>query len=91
MAGSFYKRIQQRPFVLVLRDTSALIVPALVYFEVTKRARQLFGKALAEKIEGLLQGGIFIEVTRGVTARAINASLEYKLAIADSLIYATAL
>ena len=78
------------PFALVLRDTAALIVPALVYFEVTKRARQLFGEAFAEKIESLLQGGIFIEVSRGVIARAINASLDHKLATADSLIYATA-
>lgn len=79
------------PFVEVVRNTQALIVPALVHFEVIKRARTLFDEDFAARIEALLGDGIYIEVTRAIVEHVIDVSIAHKLATADSLIYATAL
>ena len=75
----------------VLMDRGALLVPALVAFEVTKIARVLRGKTFGEAIWNFVRSGIFIEVSASITATAIEVSITHKLATADSLIYATAL
>lgn len=78
-------------FKSALQDKGALIVPAIVLYEVTKQARRMHGEAYAKAIEALMADRILIEVTREIVAAAIKVSLEHKLATADSLIYATAL
>ena len=78
-------------FKPVLLDRGALLVPALVAFEVTKKAWVLRGEGFADGVWTYLLRGIFIEVSAVITARAIEVSVAHKLATADSLIYATAL
>lgn len=80
-----------RHFRPILRRPEALIVPALVLYEVTKRARVLLGSDYADNIEAMMEDHTYIEVTREIVAGAVAVSLQYKLSTADSLIYATAL
>lgn len=62
-----------------------------MHFEVIKKARILFGEDFTDRIEALPRDGIYIKVTRAIVTRAIDVSIANKLAMADSLIYATAL
>ena len=80
-----------RHFKPILLRQVALIVPALVLYEVTKRVRAVLGQEHTEGILAILGDAIYIEVTREIVDAAVDVSIKYKLATADSLIYATAL
>jgi predicted nucleic acid-binding protein len=78
-------------FEPLLADTGALLVSALVMYEVTRKAHILRGEAYAEAVQHFLHRGMFLELSESITTRAIRLSIAHKLATADSLIYATAL
>ena len=78
-------------FEPLLAETGALLVPALVMYEVTRKAHVLRGAAYAEAVLHFLHRGLFLEVSKSIATRAIRLSIAHKLATADSLIYATAL
>ena len=80
-----------RHFMPILQRQVALIVPALVLYEVTKLARAFLDQEHTDGIMAMLGDAIYIEVTREIVDNAVDVSLRYKLATADSLIYATAL
>jgi predicted nucleic acid-binding protein len=80
-----------RHFRPVIKRTEEVIVPALVLYEVCKCAFLWQGAEYAKAVAVMLDDGIYVEVSREVVAAAVDVSLRYKLATADSLIYATAL
>ena len=77
-------------FAAAIEDPEQLAVPTLTVFEVFKRSHQLKGEATAlEAIAVMLQGRM-VELSASLAIDAAKLSLETGLALADSIILATA-
>lgn len=77
-------------FLPIIRNTENLIVPTIVIYEVTKRVKLLLGEEKALEVAGVLTAGHEVELDRVLALEAANISVELKLAMADSIILATA-
>lgn len=73
-----------------IHDTENLLVPAICLYEVFKRVLSEFGEDQALDIIGQMSLGKIIELDRNIAVHAAKISLELKLAMADSIIFATA-
>ena len=77
-------------FAAAIEAPDVLMVPTLTLFEVFKRTHRLKGEATAlEAIAVMLQGRV-VELSAGLALEAARLSLETGLALADSIILATA-
>jgi predicted nucleic acid-binding protein len=76
---------------LALIDNGKLIVPAVTIFEVTKRARVMGNQADADRIESHMRRFTVLDLTAQRASSASKLSFEYKLPMADSMIYAATL
>jgi predicted nucleic acid-binding protein len=77
-------------FAPAIEDTAQLAVPTLTLFEVFKRTYQLKGEATALEAVALMLQGRTIELSPSLAIEAAKLSLETGLAMADSIILATA-
>lgn len=77
-------------FKAVIEDTENLLVPSICSYEVFKRMLREFGEDEALRAIGMLAQGIEIVLDRVTAVTAAQISTEFKLAMADSIIYATA-
>lgn len=73
-----------------IRDTDNLLVPTICLYEVFKRILLELGEDEALQVTGIMSLGTVIELNRDIAIHAANISLELKLAMADSIILATA-
>lgn len=73
-----------------IRDTDNLLVPTICLYEVFKRILLELGEDEALQVTGIMSLGIVVELNRDIAIHAANISLELKLAMADSIILATA-
>lgn len=71
-------------------DNENLIIPTVCVYEVFKRFLREFGEERALEVAGLMSQGKVVELTREIAIDAARISREYKLAMADSIILATA-
>jgi len=77
-------------FATAIEETEQLAVPTLTLFEVFRRTHQLKDEATAlEAVAVMLQGRV-VELSAGLAIDAAKLSLETGLALADSIILATA-
>lgn len=77
-------------FAKAIETPDKLVVPALTLFEVFKRSCQLKGETIAlEAITVMLQGRV-VELSASLALDAARLSLDSGLALADSIILATA-
>ena len=77
-------------FAKAIETPDKLIVPALTLFEVFKRSCQLKGETIAlEAISVMLQGRV-VKLSASLALDAARLSLDSGLALADSIILATA-
>ena len=77
-------------FAAVIESPAELIVPALTLYEVFKRSCQLSGEAVALDLIGIMVQGTVVTLTAELALEAARLSLETGLAMADSMILATA-
>lgn len=77
-------------FAAAIESPNDLIVPALTLYEVFKRTCQLSGEATALDIIGVMVQGRVIDLTAELALEAARLSGETGLAMADSMILATA-
>lgn len=77
-------------FAPAIQDVENLIVPTLCLYEVFKRALAQAGEEEALRAAGVMSLGQVIELNRDLALDAARVSLTYKLALADSVILATA-
>lgn len=77
-------------FAPVIEDTGHLIVPVICLYEVYKRMMQQGGQSEATKRIGALLQGIVVPVDTSLALETARLSVETKLPMADSLIWATA-
>ncbi len=78
-------------FSPVIEDHQNLIVPSIVVYEVHKRIAVQRGTEAANKAVSFMRRGRFIPLEEALAVEASNVSREHKLAMADAIIYATAL
>jgi predicted nucleic acid-binding protein len=77
-------------FTPPVQDVENLLVPAICIYEVFKRLTLDMGEENALQAVGIMSYGRVIELDRKVAIDAAQLSLELKLAMADSIILATA-
>ncbi len=77
-------------FLSPIRDLDHLIIPTICIYEVFKRLLVERGEDAALQAVGVMSHGQVIELDREVAMEAAQISLDLKLAMADSIILATA-
>lgn len=73
-----------------IEDTKKLIVPVVSMYEVFKKVCAVAGEARALRSVAQMKQGRVVEIDEEIALRAALISLEHKLPMADSFIYATA-
>jgi predicted nucleic acid-binding protein len=77
-------------FAPAIEDTNNLIIPSISLFEVFKRVLQQRGESDALQAVALMQQGRVVDLDVSIAFEAARLSIDYKLPLADSVIYATA-
>jgi predicted nucleic acid-binding protein len=77
-------------FESALIDSAHLLVPTICLYEVFKRVLLEFGEERALDAIGIMSLGTIIDLDRQIAVHATHISHELKLAMADSIILATA-
>jgi len=77
-------------FKPIIGDETSLIIPAVCLYEVFKITLSRAGEDEAVRVAGLMSFGQMIDFDREVALVAAPISTQYKLAMADSVIYAIA-
>lgn len=77
-------------FAPIIEDTERLIVPVICVYEVFKRLMVLRGEHTALVHIGDMHQGQVAELTVSIALQAAKISIELKMAMADSIILATA-
>ena len=77
-------------FAPAVEDADQLAVPALVIFEVGRRIRQQRGEELASEAMAVLERLRVVPLDAELAIAAVRLGDEHRLAMADSIIYATA-
>ncbi len=74
----------------MIQATDSLVVPTVCMYEVFKRVLALRGEEAALRAIGIMSLGIIADLTREIAVNAARISSELEIAMADSLILATA-
>lgn len=77
-------------FAPAIEDTEHLLVPVICLYEVFKRLIQQRGLSVAQTSIGDMHSGQIIDLSAPLALSAAQLSLDLKLAMADSVILATA-
>ena len=77
-------------FAALIERPAEVLVPSVVLFEVGRRVWQQRGEAAAEEAMAALMNLQLVPVDGEVARLAVGLGARHKLAMADSLIYATA-
>ncbi len=75
----------------IIQDWNNLIVPTIALYEVRKKSILQRGVQAAEDAMDLMRDGRIVACDEEIALKAVELSLQYKLPMADSIIYATAL
>jgi len=77
-------------FTPIIENTELLIISPINIYEVYKKVLIEKDEYVARQIVGIMQQARIIEITPAISIEAAILSHQYKLPMADSLIYATA-
>ena len=77
-------------FISPIQDLENLVVPAICVYEIFKRLALDLGEESALQAVGIMSYGLLVEMDTKVAIDAAQISIEHKLAMADSIILATA-
>lgn len=77
-------------FLPAIQDTAHLLVPTICLYEVFKRTLQQYDVSTAHSCINDMHSGNIIELDTSLALLGAQISIQHKLAMADSLIYATA-
>jgi toxin FitB len=78
-------------FRTAIKDEEHLVTPTTCLYEVFKITLLRAGEEDALNVAGLMSFGRIVDLDREIALAASQISVEHKLAMADSIIYATAL
>lgn len=77
-------------FKPLIADETSLVIPTVCLYEVFKITLARAGEDEAVRVAGLMSFGQIMDFNREVALVAAPISIQYKLAMADSVIYAIA-
>ncbi|MCE7918255.1 MAG: VapC toxin family PIN domain ribonuclease [Anaerolineae bacterium] len=77
-------------FKRAILNADNLLIPTVCIYEVFKRVMREFGEEIALEIIAQMSSGRIVELDRQIAINAAKISNESKLAMADSIILATA-
>jgi toxin FitB len=77
-------------FASAIEDTTALVVPAICVLEVFKVVLRERGEGDALQAAALMQQGRVIDLDASLALTAAKFGIDYKLPLADSVVYAVA-
>ncbi|MGQ0641222.1 MAG: type II toxin-antitoxin system VapC family toxin [Gemmatimonadaceae bacterium] len=77
-------------FAAAIEDTASLVVPAICILEVFKVALRERGESEALQAAALMQQGRVVDLDASLALAAAKLGVEYKLPLADSIVYAVA-
>lgn len=77
-------------FAEPIESVQDLVVPSLTIYEVFKRVAPVVGESRALEAVGVMTAGRVVDLSASVALEAARVSLEEKLAMAGSIILATA-
>lgn len=77
-------------FAHYLENESAVVVPALVIYEVYRNLAKQRGRAVADRFVSHVMHRRIVPMDDTIALAAANASIDHRLAGADAIIYATA-
>jgi len=80
-----------KEIIPIIVDEESLIVPTVVLYEVFKKLSATKGIDYAERFAKRMLDSIVVPLDTELSLRAANISRKHKLAMADSIIYATVL
>ena len=86
----FAKGENAKFFISPIQDVEHLLVPSICIYEVFKRLVQDLDEESALQAVGIMSYGNIIELDREIALDAAQISVKHKLAMADSIILATA-
>jgi len=86
----FTKGSNAKFFIAPVQDLENLLVPSICIYEVFKRLALDMDEENALQAVGIMSYGLVVELDRKIAIDAARISLELKLAMADSIILATA-
>jgi len=86
----FSKGVNAEFFISPVQDLENLWVPTICIYEVFKRLMLDMGEENALQAVGIMSSARVIDLDRKIAIDAAQISLEFKLAMADSIILATA-
>jgi predicted nucleic acid-binding protein len=89
-AEYFTRGSNAKLFISPVQDSDNLLIPSICIYEVFKRLALDMGEENALQAVGVMSYGRLIEMDRKIAIDAAQLSLELKLAMADSIILATA-
>ena len=87
----FHNGANAKAFLKALGDPSCVIVSTISLYEVWKYTAQHADEHRAQRLIEAMQQGVVVDVDPALASHAAALSLQYKIAMADGLIYATAL
>lgn len=77
-------------FATAIEDTEELLVPAITLLEVFKRVSQQRSETVALTCIAAMRAGQVVDLDATLAVQAARFGLQYKLPLADSIVYATA-
>lgn len=77
-------------FAEPIEDIETLVVPTLSLFEVFKRVLQQRDESAALEVAAVMQQGTVVKLEATIALNAARLSVELRLPLADSVIFATA-
>lgn len=86
----FTKGTNAKFFIPPIQDVENLLTPAICIYEVFKRLHLDMGEENALQAVGIMSYGREVELSRKIAIDAAQISIDMKLAMADSIILATA-
>ncbi|MCK5783823.1 MAG: type II toxin-antitoxin system VapC family toxin [Desulfobacterales bacterium] len=87
----YFAKGKNAPFFLkTIQDTKNLLVPAICVYEVFKRTLSIRGEEDALQAVGIMSLGKSVELSQDIAVNAAKISHDLKIAMADSIILATA-
>ena len=86
----FAKGTNASLFAPVIQETDSMIVPTICMYEVFKRMLIQRGEEDALQAIGVMSLGVISDLTQEIAINAAQISSELKIAMADSMILATA-
>jgi predicted nucleic acid-binding protein len=87
----FEGNLKGTPVSELIKQNVLLYVPTIVIYEVFKKVLADVGKERAEAVIMQIRKGIVIDLDTELAISAASISHQYKLPMADSIIYATSL